>query len=154
MVNSQTTSFRAIDLPACEEHNSVQLWFFNEDLMHQYLLTTGRGYASKDGSIKDRDGETIGKWFYVELNTPHNKVEEECRKNLENPGSGTVVVLQPKLPVMFTGEQLDDLGLCSLCGSTDDHNGNCQDGWKSDGAADFAEATQNHKDMYDNYPRE
>lgn len=67
MVSFKSTLLRAINLPATEDHAADQQWFFDEDLMNQYLLITGRGYISEDGHIKDRDGEQIGNWFYVEI---------------------------------------------------------------------------------------
>ena len=88
MANSQTTSFRSIDIPATGEYNYIQQWFFTPELMSQFLCALKLSvYVHRDGTIRDQDGETIGKWYYVELNTPHN---EDDLKNLENPGSGVV----------------------------------------------------------------
>jgi len=64
--NLPTTPLRAVDIPATDQHNLSQQWFFTDDDMHRFLAAR-MIYAAKDGSIKDTDGEIVGLWYFAEF---------------------------------------------------------------------------------------
>jgi len=66
----KTHNIRAIEIPATEQHNSINVWFHTDDEMRQFLANR-QTYANVDGMIKDDTGLPVGIWYYAEFSAKY-----------------------------------------------------------------------------------
>jgi hypothetical protein len=65
-----TTPLRAVDMPATEDYNDVNQWFFTDQVMHQFLCDR-RVYANKDGTIRNSKDRIVGIWYFAEFSAKY-----------------------------------------------------------------------------------
>jgi hypothetical protein len=77
MTNSNITPLRAIDMPATENNNAINQWFFTDNAMRAFLCHNW-AYAHEDGTIRNHDDNIIGIWYYAELSakSPNERYNE------------------------------------------------------------------------------
>lgn len=96
MAHYYTTLLRAIDIPATMENgNSITQWFRSHEEMCQFLCALKVSlYVDTNGAIKDQHGETVGQWFFAELNC---KYPRDVSQNIptEPVGQGLEVQSDP-----------------------------------------------------------
>lgn len=130
MAHYYATLLRAINIPATMENdNSITQWFHSHGEMCQFLCALKVSlYVDTDGAIKDQNGETVGQWFFAELNCkyprdasqniPEEVVGQGRKLNYDDgPFDGLdlddadrlAMAVAARGPVQIGGEELENL---------------------------------------------